>query len=318
MLISEFLKNKPLEKIERSAIEDKENFPAHLQSTAKLLFGKEVPPSSFLFTNAKTFKDNPLFSNLELTNKGLHLFRYAYSTYAAKHRTRNTDFINKGHVKYNGFLPTQQHNLVKQECMKFPVSGNKQAFNNCQRESETNPGIDYLCNQSDMKKIVTDCIGLDNPETTALYNQNTFVQRVENKPNDNDEQKDIHSDIFFPAVKWWYFPDKVQIGDGPFMFQTSPPAYDQLFWEWYHRQTTQLCTGQWDKSKLRSHIEGSLRATDTEIASMGIQLSPITVEANTLVVANVQLFHGRGETHYPHTRNAIHGSIRVKWPFNLT
>ena len=88
MLISEFLKNKQLEKIERSAIEDKENFPAHLQSTAKLLFGEDVPPSAFIFTNVKTFKENPLFANLELTNKGLHLFRYAYSTYAAKHRTR--------------------------------------------------------------------------------------------------------------------------------------------------------------------------------------------------------------------------------------
>lgn len=88
------------------------------------------------------------------------------------------------------------HTLVQQECMQYPVCVNKQNFNNCQIESKANPGIDYLVNNSDMKKIITDCIGLDNPETTALYNQNTFIQRVENTPSDNDESKDIHSDIF--------------------------------------------------------------------------------------------------------------------------
>jgi len=316
MLISEYLNDKRLKTFEMNAIEDSENFDQHVKAAAQHILGDDVP--EVVYTNVKKFKKNPLFSNVEYTKRGLHLFRYAFSTYAADHRTKRKEFLQQGHIKVNNFLPEQFHKLVQNECTKYPISVNKQIFNNCQRESESNPGINYLVNNSEMKKIVTECIGLDNTETTALYNQNTFVQRIENKPRDNDEQKDIHSDIFFPAVKWWYFPDEVKIGDGPFRLQTSAPMYDQLFWDWYHNQTIQLCTGQWDKSKLRGHIEGSLRARDEELSSMGITVSPMTVKANTLIVANVQLFHGRGETHYPHTRNAIHGSIRVKWPFKLT
>lgn len=316
MLISEFLNNPKLKSIEQDAIEDKENFSKHLEQGAKCLFGDNVPP--VIFTNVKKFNKGPVFGNLDLNKRGLHLFRYAFSTYAAKHRTHRDEFLTKGHIRVNNFLPAEQHAQVQQECMKYPIAIAKAGFNNCQRESVSNPGIDYLANKSDMKKIVCECLGLDTTETTALYNQNTFIQRVENTPNDNDEQKDIHSDIFFPAAKWWYFPDKVELGDGPFRFQTSAPTYDDRFWNWLYNQSLELSTGKWDRSKLRGHIEGSLRAKDNELKQMGITVSPITVEANTLVVANVQLFHGRGDTTHPHIRNAIHGSIRVKWPFNLT
>lgn len=315
MLISEFLNSPKLKTIEMNAIEDKENFDKHVTDAAKLIFNGDVP--EVVYTNVKKFKKNPLFSNLDLTKRGLHLFRYAFSTYAADHRTQRRDFLSNGHVRFNNFLPDAQHKLVQQECMKYPICINKQAFNNVERESETNPGLDFLTHKSGMREIVKECIGIDTPESEALYNQNTFIQRVENKPNDNDEQKDIHSDIFFPAVKWWYFPDKVELGDGPFRFQTSPPAYDEKFWSWYQNQCVGLCTGNWDKQKLRGHIEGSLRANNNELSQMGITVSPITVEANTLVVANVQLFHGRGDTHHPHTRNAVHGSIRVRFPFKI-
>lgn len=314
MLISDYLNNPKLKPIELSAINDKENFKQHAEDAAELLFGKDISPS--IWSNAKKFKKS-ILADPVLNKKGLHLFRYAFSTYAARHRTRRPEFLDIGHIRVENFLPSEYHTLVQKECMAYPVCVNKQGFNNCQRESEKNPGIDYLHNKSDMKKIVTDCIGLDTPETTALYNQNTFIQRVENTPNDKDEQKDIHSDIFFPAVKWWYFPDKVELGDGPFRFQTSAPAYDKLFWDWLYKQSVDLSTGFWDRNKLRGHIEGSLRANDQELAQMGITVSPITVKANTLIVANVQLFHGRGDTTHPHIRNAIHGSIRIKWPFTL-
>lgn len=313
MLISEFLNNPKLKSIEQDAIEDKENFSKHLEQGAKCLFGDNVPP--VIFTNVKKFNKGPVFGNLDLNKRGLHLFRYAFSTYAAKHRTLRDEFLTKGHIRVNNFLPAEKHVQVQQECMKYPIAIAKAGFNNCQRESASNPGIDYLANKSDMKKTVCECLGLDTTETTALYNQNTFIQRVENTPNDKDEQKDIHSDIFFPAVKWWYFPDKVELGDGPFRFQTSAPTYDDRFWNWLYNQSLELSTGKWDRSKLRGHIEGSLRAKDNELKQMGITVSPITVEANTLVVANVQLFHGRGDTTHPHIRNAIHGSIRVKLPF---
>jgi hypothetical protein len=314
MLISDYLNNPKLKLIEQAAIHDKENFEQHTNAAAELLFGKDVHP--IIWSNAKKFKKS-ILSDPDLNKKGLHLFRYAFSTYAARHRTHRLEFLDQGHIKIGNFLPKEFHNLVQKECMAYPICVNKQHFNNCQRESKNNLGIEYLINKSNMKKIVIDCIGVDTSETIDLYNQNTFIQRVENNPNDSDEQKDIHSDIFFPAVKWWYFPDDVNLGDGPFRFQTSPPSYDKPFWDWLYNQSVDLSTGNWDRSKLRGHIEGSLRVNQIELDQMGITISPIVVKANTLVVANVQLFHGRGDTTHSHIRNAIHGSIRIKQPFKI-
>jgi len=312
MLISEYLNNKKLKPVEQAAIEDKENFETHLRAAEQILFGS-LPP--VVYSNVKKFNKGPVFGNQQLNRQGLHIFRYAFATYAAKHRTKVPEFLTNGHVRLENFLPDEHHKRVQQECMKYPIAISKEGFNNCNNESKTNPGIDFLFNHSEMKEKILDCIGIYTGEAQALYNQNTFIQRVENAPNDNDEQKDIHSDIFFPAVKWWYFPDSVELGQGPFRFQTSKPVIDQKLLDWLYNESIKLSIGKWDRTKLRGHIEGSLRATDNELQQLGITVSPITVKANTLVIANVQLFHGRGDTTQPHTRNAIHGSIRVKHPF---
>ena len=85
MLVSDYLNNPKLKTIEMNAIEDKENFNKHVLDAARLIMGGDVP--DVVYTNVKKFKKNPLFSNLDLTNRGLHLFRYAFSTYAAQSST---------------------------------------------------------------------------------------------------------------------------------------------------------------------------------------------------------------------------------------
>ena len=315
MYIGEYLNNSKLVELEKSAIVDKQKFDSILLEAAKLQFGRELEP--VVYTNVKKFNKGPVFGNKELNQKGLHLFRYAFSTYAAQHRTRKREFLDNGRVVVNNFLPEEYHKLIQQECNKFPISVNKQGFNNCQKYADKNPGIDYCVNKSGMRELVLDCIGIDTGESNALYRENTFVQRVDNKPDDGDIQKDLHSDIFFPAVKWWYFPDAVEIGQGPFRFQKTAPKYDRALWHWLYNQSVDISLGKWDRTKGKGHIEGSLRVNDRELVELGIDVQPVTVPANTLVIANVQLFHGRGDTNRPHVRNAIHGSIRVKHPFQL-
>ena len=57
-----------------------------------------------------------------------------------------------------------------------------------------------------------------NEEIYDKFRQNTFFQRLQHVPDDNDEQKVIHSDTFFPAIKYWYFPEDVMEADGPFHY----------------------------------------------------------------------------------------------------
>ena len=51
---------------------------------------------------------------------------------------------------------------------------------------------------------------------------------------------------------------------------------------------------------------------------MQFELEPVPVKANTLVIANVSGFHSRGEVTTEYVRNAIHGSIRIDNPFQIS
>jgi hypothetical protein len=76
-----------------------------------------------------------------------------------------------------------------------------------------------------------------------------------------------------------------------------------------------IVEGKYEKWKGKDHMEGSYRASEEELIAMNFKLEPITVKANTLVIANVAGFHSRGEVETEYTRNAIHGSIRIDKPF---
>jgi hypothetical protein len=313
MYIGEYLNNPKLVELEKSAILNKENFALILEESSEMLFGKQLDP--IVYSHIKRFDNGQIIGNKDLNEKGLHLFRYAFSTYAAQHRTKKKEFLDDGKVIVKNFLPEEHHSLIQQESKMFPISANKQGFNNCQQLSINNPGIDYCVNKSGMRELIMDCIGVDTSESNALYNENTFVQRVQNKPDDGDIQKHLHSDIFFPAVKWWYFPDEVTLDQGPFRFQKTKPQYNYNLWNWLYMQSINISSGKWERTKGKGHIEGSLRINDKELQEIGVEVEPVTVPKNTLVIANVQLFHGRGNTTSPHIRNAIHGSIRIKFPF---
>ena len=72
---------------------------------------------------------------------------------------------------------------------------------------------------------------------------------------------------------------------------------------------------KYEKWKGKDHMEGSYRASEEELIAMNFELEPITVKANTLVIANVAGFHSRGQVKKEYIRSAIHGSIRIEKPF---
>ena len=180
---------------------------------------------------------------------------------------------------------------------------NKQVTNMCGELLAKNP---------DFKDIIDQCIGVDTQ--TQLYN-NTFAQTIHNKENDNDEQKDYHLDTFFPALKFWWFPEDVDVDQGPFVYVPNSPQMTDEKLDWYYKQTCLVTEGSWDKSRRRGHPEGSLRVDEIELFLMNLHACPVPVKANTLVVANVGGFHGRGDVAGEHIRRAIHGSVRIANPF---
>jgi hypothetical protein len=143
----------------------------------------------------------------------------------------------------------------------------------------------------------------------------SYVQRLENNPANGDIQKVCHSDVFYPCLKYWYFPEDVT--DGTFMYAKGSTAMDEKTLDFFFRESIAVAKDTWDRKRNKGHGEGSFRALPQDLADMGLTLEPITAKANSLVIADTSGFHCRGDVKQASVRNAIHGAIRVETPFDV-
>jgi hypothetical protein len=203
-----------------------------------------------------------------------------------------------------------------EEIEKFPIAENKNEHNLL--FSEPRPWIQSRVDDfSRLHDIVMDCHALSTLE--PQFGQNTFIQRLQNSPDNNDVQKVMHMDTFFITVKFWFFPEDVTIDDGPFCYVAKSNILTDKRKEWMRRQWTDIIDGKIDPQRTYGHAEGSLRIFDDELIEMGFdpEATAHLVKANTLVIANTFGFHARGEVSNTVIRQAIHGSIRLPQPFEI-
>jgi len=204
-----------------------------------------------------------------------------------------------------------------EEIEKFPIAENKNEHNLL--FDKTGCRTLYFRWHSDIVRlydIVIDCHAL--PTLEPQFRQNTFVQRLQNSPNNNDVQKVMHMDTFFITVKFWLFPEDVTIDDGPFCYVPKSNILTDKRKEWMRRQWTDIIDDNIDPRRTYGHAEGSLRVFDEELIEMGFdpEATAHPVKANTLVIANTFGFHARGQVSNTVIRQAIHGSIRLSQPFD--
>lgn len=297
----------------------KDNFNYALYQTWRIITrGRDYPNniSERVFSNVKDMNMTP-FHDEQLNIRGLHVFRIIYSRYAHLFRDvpkQLRGFYTNGVLAFPNFISNPDD--VLEETFKYKICNNKQLHNIISLQKNS-PHLKNLLH-SRMQQLILDII--DRPfddDARQLYMDNTFVQRIHNKPNDGDEQKDVHSDIFFPAIKWWYFPQAVTIADGPLHYALYSPDLNIRLLEFFYQQSLKCSTNTIEEFRGRSHMEGSFRVTDAELQQLGLKCNPMTVSKNTLLVANVFGFHGRGDVTRETVRTAIHGSIRVKDPFAI-
>lgn len=287
--------------LEERCLDSGECFRRALLDIPKILMFDEP---EHIYTNYKRFDRWP-FNNYLLNSRGFTAFRVAFSNYAFRMRKLPDDRLyHPGILKVDNFLESEI------DLSNFPEFVNKQPSN---LTAQHFPEVHFQ-----MKERVLGALGWrDNYEANLLFDQNTFVQRVRNVPDNTDQQKDAHADTFFPAIKYWYFPEEVSLEHGPFhyAFGSCNPSLKVL--EFWYEQSLRISDGSWDQSRRVDHLEGSLRATEEELEHMGFEMQPVIVHANTLVIANVLGFHHRGQVTKEHVRSAIHGSIRVGDPFAI-
>lgn len=226
------------------------------------------------------------------------------------------EYDEYGIVVINNFLNKEDIPEVIEEINTFPLAVFKTP-GNVIAHLNNDKALTKAVFESKMKSIVFDCLALpmDHKEGNDLYAQNTFVQKLHNKKDDGDVQKIMHTDTFFPCIKWWYFPEQVKLDDGPFVYAPTSNILTKNRLDFIYKETIAISRGDIDPSRTYGHAEGSLRINQEELAEMGICESSYAVPANTLVIANVFGFHRRGDVKSEAKRNSIHGSIRTNTPF---
>ena len=273
--------------------------------------------NSIVYSAHKSFDTLPL-NNPDMNRRGLHLFRMIFSRYRYP-KEQDTIFDTSGLVIQKDFLKDEFVKLVSEECSLYPLITYK--TNENLLVDAQSPGLRHMLVDSPLKDVILSYIRCKDSQTkhhyddaSSKFRRNTFIQRVLNKVGDGDEQKVLHKDIFFPAIKFWYFPDEVKEEYGPFNFVEADMISEPML-DFFYEQSNMIAIDAWDRSRDRSHPEGSMRIFDHEINKMGFKRTSVAVPANTLVIANVGNFHARGDVVKEWTRNSVHGSIRIERPF---
>ncbi len=268
---------------------NKDTFPMHAYQT--------------VISKQKLFSD-PVIGNNYLNIRGLHILRIVFAYYAFVQNGIDERLISPGYIIFSDFLQEQEVKILVDEINIYPIEMNKTAIN-LVRLNSIDDLLLPLISRKDEK------CAIDNMKN------NTFIQRLQNDPDNDDMQKDMHSDIFFPALKFWYFPQAVGPDDGPFNY-VSNCNYPAQLMVLHYKQSINAAKNSYEDWRGKSHHEGSLRFSEDEV-KFHVDQRPekITCKANTLVVANVFGPHFRGNPSSTTIRNAIHGSVRVDNPFEV-
>lgn len=285
-----------------------------------------MPPNPILFSRTKNLHELP-YSVLD-ARRGIHVVRSVFANEVYKLRARNVNnkskmlqtYLDDGVVVLTDFLGTND-DLIK-EMEQIPVSVNKQPFNlikgyNIKSPARNAPAWNVAFN-SKLRDCVFECLMLseNHADASAQYLNNTFVQRVHNRPNDGDVQKVMHIDTYYDAMKFWYFPKEVRIEHGPFTISPKSHIMNESRLMWMQEAYMRYYDKTVGEERSIDHTEGSLRVLPNEIKAMGLDVRSMAVPKDTLIISNVFGFHGRGEAGVETIRDAIHGSIRLNSPFD--
>lgn len=268
------------------------------------------------------------FSRLQYTEDDVRAGIYVYRSFFAhliyqKRKRKNysifdhSSFDRRGFTEIKSFLNLSMVDVVKKEMESIPLfisKGPENIINNLRDK----PALKYVLHDSGMKGRVFRCVGypLDHSEANSLYLQNTFVQKIHNKNTDDDIQKILHSDTFFPCVKWWYFPYEVTIDSGPYAYVEKSNKFSYDIAEFMHNQSIEIVRNNIISGRTDGHKEGSLRIFEIEVDKMALYEVKLIVSANTLIIGNVFGFHRRSQVKNEAHRFSIHGSIRTDYPFD--
>lgn len=278
-----------------------------------------------LATSAKSFRRNPVIGNRWLNRLGLHAARVVLSHGLYRLRLAllaplvpaadRRAFLADGILVKENFLPAEDFARLEAEIRGFHGTIRELHEGSTVTQRATLDGVTVAAMPATRGF-------LDRADLCALLRYTSsknrlplvYIENLRNHAADADTadpQRSMHSDTFHPTMKAWLFIDPVTARNGPFTFV---PGSQRLTWKrlkWEYRKSLTA------RSLDDGHSEdGSFRFTEADMAELGCAApKPMTVAANTLVIANTFGLHHRGAALEPGNRLTVWFYSRDN-PFN--
>lgn len=277
-----------------------------------------------LATPGKSFVGNPVIGSRLLNTLGLHIlrvliarlvtwFRWLLLTPIANRKTRQS-LHRDGYVVLSDFLSPTQVAAIRAEIKAH--------------RGETRQ---MLQGNTATQRILLDSVALTNKRHLAALCQSKrflrplkyasaklsppllYVQRIRNgiREAGADPQKTMHADTFHPTMKAWLFLEDVTPEKGPFTYVKGSHKLTLARLRWEYTRS---------RSAARNHDgyseKGSFRASADDLNAMNLpEPAGVCVKAGTLVIANTNGFHGRGQAEENQSRLEVWAYARPS-PFN--
>lgn len=277
-----------------------------------------------LFTQAKSFKNNPIIGSTLLNRCGLHVLRIIIAQSIMRLRFEllgltidkplKHAFYKDGFMVIVNAIPAEQFERIKSE-----VANVHAEVRECKQGDTLTHRI--LLNETNTTAMPDTVAMLSSERYLSLHKfasgKNnrpvSYIQTIKNHFIDGpvDPQKNLHSDTFHPTMKSWYFLDDCNADNGPFTYLPGSQRLSMSRLKWEYRKSITISE---NGDKYSSN--GSFRATPEDLVSMGMgKPVGLCVPANTLVIANTHGFHRRGDAAKRSMRTEI-WSISRSNPFN--
>lgn len=301
---------------------NKTNFTETIHAIAAAVFCQgEVLPAwivgedPIMFSGYKFFDRTPM-KDVKFNKQGGHVFRRVMARHARNIRMRKLQLDRRDLQIKENYFSTEQHVRLKESIETFPKFENKQPDN---MVAAAGSGGIALYTFGPIFASACHFLGYETNDRDVLeyFINMSYVQRLNNIRLDGDIQKVIHSDVFFPCMKYWWFPDDVTRDDGCFWYAKGSTNLTPKILDWHYEMSCQVAAGTWSRARNKGHGEGSFRAFHNELDAMELKIEPVEVKANTLIMADTSGFHCRGEPTNLFLRQAIHGAIRMDDCFKI-
>lgn len=272
-----------------------------------------------LFSEAKSFQDNPIIGNAILNRMGLHALRVRLANwFAAFRRLFLGRYLSKDKQKEyqeNGF--TLDFNFMGD--VDF-IALKKEVF-----ESK------WLLREMRQGNTVTRRVFLDEfklrdefPQLVAFINSSELLSRIRyvagiggepifsiqailsDANETSDPQTVTHEDTFHSNAKAWFFLEDVDDNGGPLAYVRGSHQLTQKRLAWEKKQSISA-----KHHPAIYHARGSFRALNEDLLEMDLpKPEKFAVPANTLVVADTMGFHCRSASNKPTCRVEIYATLR--------